>query len=139
MVSAIIRDDDNNLLMVKNIDGDSYFWGIPGGAVEEGETLEQAVVREVKEETGFDVVVTGFNSLREKFFTKRHHHVLFATFFARVVGGELGINDPDNDIAEVKWVDSPTAQELMPFLFAALRLDSDFDMTSAFYVYEGTQ
>lgn len=139
VVSAIIHDDDGNLLMVKNIDGDSYYWGIPGGAVEEGETLEQAVVREVKEETGFDVVVTGFSSLREKFFLKRQHHVLFATFLARVIGGELGINDPDNDIAEVKWVDSPTAQELMPFLFEALRLDSDLDTTSAFYVYEGTQ
>lgn len=139
MVSAIILDDDDNLLMVKNVDGDSYYWGIPGGAVEEGETLEQALVREVKEETGFDVVVTGFNSLREKLFTKRQHHVLFATFFARVVGGELGINDPDNDIAEVKWVDIRTAKELMPFLFGALRLDSNMDATGAFYACEGTQ
>lgn len=139
VVSAIIYDDTGNLLMVKNIDGDSYYWGIPGGAVEEGETLEQAVVREVKEETGFTVVVTGFSSLREKFFLKRQHHVLFATFFAQVIDGELGINDPDNDIAEVKWVDSQTAKELMPFLFEGLRLDSDIEKTLAFYAFEGTQ
>lgn len=138
VVSAIIYDDNGNLLIVKNMEGDSYYWGVPGGAVETGETLEQAVVREVKEETGFAVVITGLSSLREKFFLKRQHHVLFTTFFARVIGGELAINDPDNDITEVKWVDVQKAQEMMPFLFGALRLDSGLDSAGAFYAYEGT-
>lgn len=137
VASAIIYNDIGQLLIVKNRVGDAYYWTIPGGAVEEGETLEQAVVREVKEETGFTVAVTGFSSLREKFFLKRQHHTLFATFFARVIEGEILIDDPDKEIVEVKWVNRREAQELMPFLFEAIRLDSDLNRAAAFYAFEG--
>jgi len=139
VVSAVIHDDNGNLLVVKNRDGDFSYWGIPGGAVEDGETLEQAVIREVKEETGLDVVVTGLSSLREKFFTKSQHHVLFVTFFARVTGGALMLNDPDDEIVEIKWADHQTAKELMQSLYERNRFDSDADKTLAFYAYEGIQ
>ncbi|MFC7679934.1 NUDIX domain-containing protein [Paenibacillus sp. GCM10028914] len=46
--AAIIRN--NKILMVFHDHGDRSFWTLPGGAVEEGETFEEAVVREVNEE-----------------------------------------------------------------------------------------
>ncbi|MEH7633404.1 NUDIX domain-containing protein [Bacillus pumilus] len=49
VVSAIMNDEAENILMVKNVKG---YWELPGGAVEKGEHLHQAVIREVKEETG---------------------------------------------------------------------------------------
>ncbi len=137
VVSALIHDNKGNILIVKNIKGDSFYWGLPGGAVEEGETLEQAVIREVKEETGYNIVITGLSSLREIFFSERGHHALIVTFFAKVIDGEINIKDPDNDIAEVKWADIQTAKDLMPSLFESLRINSEINKTLAFYKFEG--
>lgn len=137
MASALINDENGNILLVKNIKDDSFYWGPPGGAVEKGETLEQAVIREVREETGFNIEVTGLNSIREVFFMEKEHHALIVTFFAKIIDGQINILDPDNEISEVKWVDYQTAKELMPFLFEKLRIDSDNNKTLAFYEFEG--
>ncbi|XOQ13420.1 MAG: NUDIX hydrolase [Shouchella clausii] len=137
VASALINDENGNILLVKNIKGDSFYWGPPGGAVEKGETLEQAVIREVREETGFNIEVMGLNSIREVFFTEKEHHALIVTFFAKIIDGQINIIDPDNEILEVKWVDYQTAKELMPLLFETLRIDSDNNKTLAFYEFEG--
>lgn len=98
VASALVFDDQDNLLLVKNKNGDSFYWGPPGGAVEEGETLEQAVIREVKEETGYSIAITGLNSVREMFFRKTEHHALIVTFYAKVISGDLEIDDPDLEV-----------------------------------------
>lgn len=114
---TLIFDESNeNILMVKNKKGDSYYWSIPGGAVEQGETLEQAALREAKEETGYDVEIVGLSTLREAYFEDRGHHALLCTFLAEIVGGDINISDPDNDIVEVRWVDIATANEWMTYL-----------------------
>ncbi len=53
--SAIVVDDENRLLLQRR--RDSGNWALPGGVMDIGETLVQSAVREVKEETGFDVEV----------------------------------------------------------------------------------
>ena len=52
-----VFDTDGKVLLQRR--GDSKKWGFPGGAIEIGETPEMAAVREVKEETGLDVRVSG--------------------------------------------------------------------------------
>ena len=52
---AVIFDDAGKVLLERR--SDNGFWGLPGGAVEVGESVEQAVVREVMEETGLRVDV----------------------------------------------------------------------------------
>jgi 8-oxo-dGTP diphosphatase len=55
-VGAVIRDETGRLLMIlRGHDPGRGLWSIPGGRVEPGETAEQAVVREVREETGLEV------------------------------------------------------------------------------------
>lgn len=56
-VTAFIQDDTGRILMIRRTDNDLY--AIPGGAQEIGETISQTVVREVREETGTTVAVTG--------------------------------------------------------------------------------
>jgi 8-oxo-dGTP diphosphatase len=57
-VGAVVRDDAGRLLLIRRGHEPSRgLWSLPGGRVEPGETLEAAVVREVREETGLDVRV----------------------------------------------------------------------------------
>ena len=57
---GIVRDDRDRLLLVRRgQEPERGRWSVPGGRVEPGETGEEAVVREVLEETGLRVVVTG--------------------------------------------------------------------------------
>jgi len=49
-VSAVVTDSKGNILLHKR--SDNFLWSLPGGAMELGESVEQAVIREVKEETG---------------------------------------------------------------------------------------
>ncbi|BDT97719.1 MULTISPECIES: NUDIX hydrolase [Nocardia] len=55
-VSALVQDDEGRILLIRRTDNGKY--SIPGGGLEAGETVAQAVVREVREETGIDVMVT---------------------------------------------------------------------------------
>jgi ADP-ribose pyrophosphatase len=80
-------------------------WSIPGGLVELGETVEQSVIREVKEETGLDVekpeqvdVVDGI-TLDENSEVK--YHFVIIDFFLRLRGGELKAS---SDAEELRWV-----------------------------------
>src|SRR6202035_4771581 len=56
-VNAFVQNEEGRILMIHRTDNDLY--SIPGGQLEPGETLTQAAVREVNEETGIDVEVTG--------------------------------------------------------------------------------
>ena len=52
---AVVRDDRHNVLLALWNEGSTPLWTLPGGGVELHETVEEAAVREVREETGYDV------------------------------------------------------------------------------------
>nr|WP_026682894.1 NUDIX hydrolase [Priestia megaterium] len=107
----IYKEDENKILMVNNKGGG---WSLPGGAVEQGKTLEQAVIREVKEETSLTIKAGEIIAVNEAFFKEKGHHALFITFKAKVIEGEISIIDRD-EISEIEWVDIQRANELMPY------------------------
>jgi 8-oxo-dGTP diphosphatase len=111
--ALLYNDQSNQVLMVNNKDhGDS--WSLPGGVVEDHETLEQAIIREVQEETGLFIKIGDIISVNERKFVKINEHASFITFKAELCGGEINIVRPD-EISEIKWIDVEKADQLMPY------------------------
>lgn len=105
-VAYVLLFDENyeKILLVKNWGERSSYYTLPGGAVEEGETLKEAAIREVKEETGLDVNVNGICGVSEAYFEDRGHHVVFFIFNGEITGGEIHISFPE-EIEEVTWME----------------------------------
>ena len=80
-------------------------WTIPGGLVELGESAEQTVIREVKEETNLEVeqpeLIDVVNSVTTDENGKIKYHFVIVDYFVKIKGGTLKAAD---DAAELRWV-----------------------------------
>ena len=85
--NAIVEREGSVLLVRLNYGPRDGHWALPGGLVENDETMEEAAIRETKEETGFDVQLDGLLAswMRPGF------PILVVTYRAHIVGGELRI------------------------------------------------
>jgi 8-oxo-dGTP diphosphatase len=98
-VSGLVVRDGKVLLIRRGKEPFLDHWSLPGGGVEPGETLRDAVKREVREETGLEVEVGRVAGYREGF--EPVHHIIIA-FHVDVVGGEMCAGD---DAVECEFVD----------------------------------
>ncbi len=104
--SALVTDEHGRVLMQRR--SDSGNWSLPGGIMDIGETLGQCVVREVKEETGLDIELTGLLGI----YTDPQHVTAYAdgeirqefniTYHGRVVGGTITVS---RESTEVRFID----------------------------------
>jgi ADP-ribose pyrophosphatase YjhB (NUDIX family) len=124
--AAIFRD--GQLLVVRRTTAPAQgLYTFPGGAVETGETLEQAVIREVMEETGLAIAPAGLAGIRELIAPdekgRTKHHVVILAYAARWLAGEPKLNE---ELSEAHWL-APEAlaglqtTEGLPAIAAAAR------------------
>ncbi len=101
-VSAVVTNDVGEILLHKR--SDNELWSVPGGAMELGESISQAVTREVKEETGFDVEPERLVGI----YSDPGHIVAYSDgevrqqfsicFACRVIGGDFAESDESLDV-----------------------------------------
>lgn len=104
-VGALILDDGKLLLIRRGAQPGQGKWSIPGGLVELGENVQDAMIRETKEEVGLDVeavkLMDVFDSVTLDDQGRIQYHFVVVNFLARIVGGTVRTA---SDILEAKWV-----------------------------------
>jgi 8-oxo-dGTP diphosphatase len=98
-VGAIVVDAGRLLLVQRGRGAGAGLWSVPGGRVERGETLAEAVVRELQEETGLDGVCERFVGWVERI--GADHHFVILDFAVAVHDGQLVAGD---DAVDAGWV-----------------------------------
>jgi 8-oxo-dGTP pyrophosphatase MutT (NUDIX family) len=129
-VAVLVEDAAGALLL--ELRRDCALWGIPGGRVEAGESLATAAIREIQEETGFEVALTGLQGLysepTDRIVTYDDNgderHLVDIVFTARIVGGRLACSPeslrleffPKNALPRRETITPPTLPILDDYL-----------------------
>jgi 8-oxo-dGTP diphosphatase len=104
-VSAAIFRDGRVLIVQRGRPPAYGLYTLPGGVVELGETLEEAIVREVREETGLEIApleLVGFRQAIARDAEGRvERHFVILPFAARWIQGEISLNE---ELAEAQWL-----------------------------------
>lgn len=100
--TVVTRDSEGWVLLIRRTD--NQLWALPGGAMEFGETISHTAVREVQEETGLDVEVSGLVGI----YTDPCHLVEFSDgevrqqfsicFTANLIGGTIATSDESSEV-----------------------------------------
>jgi len=107
-VNVVVVNDAGEILLIRRSDNDK--WALPGGAIDLGESVAQAAIRETREETGIDSEITGIVGI----YTDPKHIILYTSngevrqefaivLTARPTGGNP---TPSDESTEVRWVPS---------------------------------
>jgi ADP-ribose pyrophosphatase YjhB (NUDIX family) len=104
-VGAVIVRGDRVLLVQRGREPLKGYWSLPGGVLEVGETLERAVVREAKEETGLDIVPIAVVGIFERLMLdesgRPEYHYVLVDFQCRAGAGAPRAG---GDAIDVRWV-----------------------------------
>lgn len=121
-VNVVVQNDDAEILMIRRSDNGN--WALPGGAIDLGESMTQAAVREVEEETGIDCEITGLIGI----YTDPGHIILYTSNnearqeFSILLRGRpvSGVPTTSDESLDVRWIARDALDELP--IDAAMRM-----------------
>ena len=113
-VAGLVSNDKGEILLINS---PRRGWEYPGGMVEPGETFQDALIREINEEAGVDVEITGFIGLCKNV----EKDVVNIDFSCRYLSGELTTS---SESYEVMWVKKEDALDMVTFPLTRKRLQN---------------
>ena len=113
-VAALVTNEKNEILLVNS---PWRGWEYPGGLIEPGESFEAALKREVREEAGVEIEITGFVGICKNV----ERNIVNIDFTARYTGGELTTSE---ESTEVGWFSVEKAFEIITFPLTKKRLSN---------------
>ena len=109
VVAAVIQQDDKILATQRGYGNYNDWWEFPGGKVEAGETPENALVREIKEELDSEIAVDRFLTTVEHDYPE--FHLSMDCYWCRVISGKLTLLEheaakwlPLDNLRQVNWL-----------------------------------
>jgi len=118
-VLAIILNNKQEILFVRQKTGPfKGWWLLPGGKVEFGETIKDAVIREVEEEAGLLVRVSKLLGAFDVLDVEQNLHFIHIVFLCEPVGGKLGTG---SDALDVEWFNPNTLDKVQTDLRMILK------------------
>lgn len=111
-VAALVTNERGEILLVKS---PWRGWEYPGGLIEPGETFEEALHREVREESGVEIEITGFVGICKNV----ERNIVNIDFTARYVSGELRTSE---ESTEVVWATEAEVFDMITFPLTRKRL-----------------
>ena len=111
-VAALVTNEEGKILLVNS---PWRGWEYPGGLIEPGESFETALKREVREESGVEIEITGFVGICKNL----ERNIVNIDFTARYLSGEL---TPSEESTEVIWVTPEEALDMITFPLTKKRL-----------------
>ncbi|WP_405157081.1 NUDIX domain-containing protein [Paenibacillus sp. FSL K6-0108] len=103
-VGAVILNERNEVLLVwRNRQPEQYTWSIPGGKVDPYESVETAVIREIKEEVDLDIAIDKLLCTAETIQPEQQEHWISILYSTRVTGGIARNLEEGGAIGEIGW------------------------------------
>jgi len=134
-VAVIVRKNDGKFLMIQR--SDNGLWAVPGGAQDIGETTRQAAIREVYEETGYQIEIAGISGI----YSDPRHVIAYddgevrqefsIVLHGRILGGEARSS---SESKEVVWVDPGDVPNLKIDRSMRLRIEHGLEARSEPYL-----
>lgn len=122
-VGGLITNGKNEVLLVKH---PKRGWEFPGGVVESGESLPQALIREIREESGVNITVTGVVGIYKNI----QRNIVNVDFLCTYISGALAISE---ESLEVGWFLKEDALSMITHPLLLARFKNMIENTSTFH------